>query len=207
MDHSNRTKESVVSETILGRHEIVEQLIGQTRQVLNSGELSRDQLDTIRALVEELAAETNLWLAADYPDPGENDYQSRYRIGAESDDGITLYLNVMRPGKVITPHDHTTWACIAAVEGVEMNTVYDRLDDGSVIGKARIAPIKTLELGPGKSIGLMPDDIHSVLIEGQTCIRHLHLYGRPLENLDARKSFDAETGTYRIMDIGVKSKG
>lgn len=196
-----------MSETILGRHESVEQLISQTRQVLNSGDLSREQLDTIRTMVEKLAAQAELWLADDYPDPGENDYQSRYRIGAESDDGITLYLNVMRPGKVITPHDHTTWACIAAVEGVEMNTLYDRIDDGSVAGKARIAPTRTLDLGPGSSIGLMPDDIHSVQIEGQTCIRHLHLYGRPLENLDARKAFDMQTDTYRIMDIGVKSKG
>ncbi|MFK7964338.1 MAG: hypothetical protein AB8C46_10295 [Burkholderiaceae bacterium] len=196
-----------MSQTNLSREAQVSQLIEQTRQVLTDGELAREQLNTIRALVEQLAARAGLWNAQDFPDPAENEFQSRYRLGAESDDGITLYLNVMRPGKVIKPHDHTTWACIAGVEGVEMNTRYDRTDDQSVPGKASITATETIALGPGKSIGLMPDDIHSVRIEGEHCIRHLHLYGRPLENLDARKSFDLERGTYQIMDIGVKSKG
>jgi len=204
MSHS--ILEVQVSETVLVRNERVEELIGQTRRILDQGALSRDQLDAIRAMVEKLAAQAQLWTADRYPNPAEDEYQSRYRIGAESDDGITLYLNVMRPGKVIKPHDHTTWACIAAVQGVELNTVYKRLDDASVVGRASIEPVRTIELGPGHSIGLMPDDIHSVRIEGEECIRHLHLYGRPLEKLDARKSFDIDHGTYQIMDIGVKSK-
>jgi len=192
---------------MLSRQARVEQLIEKTRQILNQAALDRSQLKKIEKLVEQLAAEKSLWTSDEYPDPAENELQNRYRIGTESDDGITLYLNVMRPGKAIKPHDHTTWACIAAVDGIEMNTLYERLDDGSVEGRAQIAPSETIALGPGRSISLMPDDIHSVLIEGKDCIRHLHLYGRPLESLDARKSFDIDNGTYRIMDIGARTKG
>ena len=37
-------------------------------------------------------------------------------------------------------------------------------------------------------------------------IRHLHLYGQPLEALIQQKQFDIASGTYKIMDIGVRSK-
>ncbi len=52
---------------------------------------------------------------------------------------------------------------------------------------------------------MMPDDIHNFEVRGDQVIRHLHFYGRPLEKLSERKAFDMEKGTYKIMDVGVKT--
>ena len=153
-----------------------------------------------------LSEKKALWSETDYPAPGEGERQNRFLIGQESPVGISLYLNVMRPGKKIPPHNHTTWACIAAVEGAEHNTLYDRHDDGSVESKAEVRPRETVALKPGTALAMMPDDIHSVEIRGEEVIRHLHLYGRPLETLTQRLIFDLEAGACRIMDIGVKTK-
>ncbi|WP_417264038.1 hypothetical protein [Celeribacter sp.] len=188
------------------RKQAVDSLISETRSRLDAAALDRTLLAGIRQSVEDLAAETAFWTDPAYAPPEGEERQARYLIGAESDTGITLYLNVMRAGKKIPPHDHTTWACVAAVEGSEHNTLYDRLDDESQEGHAELAVREVVEIRPGTSVGLMPDDIHSVEIRGDQVIRHLHFYGRPLETLTERKAFDLVSNTYKIMAVGVKTR-
>lgn len=182
-------------------------LIRDTRAILDEASLDRAVLDRIRARLVDLASRGELWSEAAFPAPAGDERQSRYLIGQEGPEGLSLYLNVMRGGKTIPPHNHTTWACIAAVEGVEHNTLYDRLDDGSVPGKAEIRPRQTVAVAPGGAIAMLPDDVHSVEIRGGQTIRHLHFYGRPLETLDRRLTFDMEKGTCKVMQMAVKTQG
>lgn len=188
------------------RNAAVQSLIAETRTLLNAGEVDRYTLSQIQLELQALASQSDLWDCDDFVEPNIDDRQNRYLIYSGGENDVSLYLNVMRPGKKIPPHDHTTWACVAAVVGSEFNTLYDRLDDGSVDGKAHIEEREIIDLAPGSSVSLMPDDIHSVEIRGENCIRHLHFYGCPLETLTERKVFDVEAGTYRVMDVGVKTK-
>ena len=188
------------------RDHLVQALIRDTREILDASALDRTVLDGIRARILEIAARKELWSEAAYPSPEPGEQQNRYLIGQEGPDGISLYLNVLRAGKKIPPHNHTTWACIAAVDGVEHNTLYDRLDDGSAPGKAEIRAREVVAVTPGSAIAMLPDDVHSVEIRGDQIIRHLHFYGRPLEMLNKRLTFDMENGTCKIMQMAVKTK-
>ena len=196
-----------MSEVNEKRLELANALVAEARSIWGEGEIDRSKLEAIRERLAALAAQNELWSAADFPDPPDGELQHRYRVACEDDDGITLYMNVLRPGKKSPPHNHTTWACVAAVEGVEHNILYQRTDDESVDGKATVAEAKTVALGPGDSIALMPEDIHHIEVRGEDVIRHLHFYGQPLETLSERKAFDMEKDTYSIMDIGVKTIG
>lgn len=187
------------------RTELAEKLVADTRALSDAQEITRDSLDTIRSQLQALAAKSELWSEADYPPPAEGELQNRYLIADEPGGGISLYLNVVRSGKKVPPHDHTTWACIAAVEGVEHNMFYTRTDDQATEGKATLKMDSVVAVGPGDSIAMMPDDIHNFEVRGDQTIRHLHFYGRPLESLSERKAFDLEKGTYKIMDVGVKT--
>ncbi len=187
------------------RMRLAEKLVTETRALSDAQELSRDSLDNIRSQLQALAAKRELWSEADFPPPAEGELQNRYLIADEPGGGISLYLNVVRSGKRVPPHDHTTWACIAAVEGVEHNMFYTRTDDGAIEGKATLKMDRVVAVGPGDAIAMMPDDIHNFEVRGDQTIRHLHFYGRPLESLSERKAFDMEKGTYRIMDVGVKT--
>lgn len=188
------------------RETLAQALLEKTRAILAEGALDRDKLKRIESAVAELSGRTELWGKADFPEPDETEKQNRFLIAQDEDEGLTLYLNVMRPGKKIPPHNHTTWACIGPVQGSEINTLYERMDDGSEPGKATLKPSEVIDLKPGGSVSLMPNDIHSVEIKGTDAIRHLHFYGQPLETLSERLTFDLENGTCRIMEIGVKTK-
>ena len=194
-----------MNELTTERETAVNTLIEKAIVIQREEAMSRSSVERIRTALIELASQSEFWNKADYPSPEGDERQNRFLIGQDAG-GVSLYLNVMRPGKRIPPHNHTTWACIAGVEGEEENTFFDRVDDGSVPGRAEIKTREVMIVGPGSGIAMLGEDLHSVAIkEGQT-IRHLHFYGRPLETLDQRLTFDMESGTCRIMELGVKTR-
>ncbi len=180
----------------------IAEAVGQMKSTIAREGESRESLARVLAVVQGLAAEPGLWPRDAFPDPPEGELQVRYLVHRDPDDTYALYLNVIRPGRKVVPHNHTTWACIAAVEGVEENRVYRRLDAGGCPGPARLEEVEMIPVQPGRGIALMPDDIHSVTIPAGQVIRHLHMYGRALEALHTRVAYDLEKGTCERLQIG-----
>lgn len=180
------------------RRQAVDAALADVRRLTAQGTPDRTALSAITARLEQLAAHKDLFSRADFPPPAETagvGASTRYRLNpGDGDGGLALYLNSINPGKTTAPHDHTTWAVIVAVEGQEVNRLYERTDDRSDPVRARIHLAQEFTVQPGASIAFLPDDIHSIAVVGNEPTLHFHLYGRPLETLTGRVAIDPDTG-------------
>ncbi len=157
--------------------------------------VTRESLAAIRAELLTLAAQEHLFPSATFPPPPNGEKgANRYLLQEDQGGRFALYLNALNPGNETKPHDHTTWAVVVAVDGQELNRVYERTDDGADPAKAQIRLREEIMVEPGRGICLMPEDIHSIHTTGPVPTRHLHMYGLALERLDDRKGYDPETG-------------
>src|SRR6185312_11958285 len=115
------------------RDQQVAALVADAKAILAKRSLSRQSLGEIAGRLEALAAQSHLWSEEQYRSPTEAERQRRYLVNEEPDRTFALYLSVMCRGRRVPPHNHTTWACIAAVDGCETNYIYDRLLDQRLI--------------------------------------------------------------------------
>jgi predicted metal-dependent enzyme (double-stranded beta helix superfamily) len=100
--------------------------------------------------------------------------------------------------KDVPPHDHTTWAVIVSVQGTEENRFYERVGDYSVPGKGQIVQTGGETVRPGVGVSLMPDDIHSIHPRNARPALILHMYGRALDHLPNRLTYNMAEGTYKV---------
>lgn len=169
--------------------------VGRVRAIEERMGVTRPALEAIRAELLALAAQEHLFPSSEFPPPPNGEKGSnRYLLREEEGGRFALYLNALNPGNETKPHDHTTWAVVVAVDGQELNKVYDRLDDGSDPARCTMRVREEIMVEPGRGICLMPEDIHSIHTTGAVPTRHLHMYGLALERLDGRRAFDDRTG-------------
>jgi len=175
---------------------VVNQLMNAVRDHLAVDGVTRETLAKVGEELQSLVANSaDLFSTASFPAPLPEDKGGvRYFIHTDPSTGISLYLNAIGPGKSSPPHNHMTWAAIAAIEGEELNRIYNRTDDGASSEQASLELAKEFNVRKGFGIQFLPDDIHSIHIEGNDGTRHFHLYGQPLESLDDRLGFNLETG-------------
>src|SRR5689334_2985703 len=93
---------------------------------LNYG-VTRQALDRIKAELLKLANQRHLFPLSDFPPPPAGEKSVRRYLLQEDEGGrFAIYVNAANPGNKTQPHDHTTWAAIAGIEGQELNRLYKR---------------------------------------------------------------------------------
>lgn len=139
----------------------------------------------LRAIADSLRlfVGSTVWPAAPYRQaaPGE---ELLYELALCKGNGPSLYLVSDGVGITSPPHCHETWVVIAGIRGRELNRRYT---PQSSAGRTAVRTGE-IEIGPGQTLILGVDDIHSTEVQGSSPTYHLHLYGRPLNELSSFKS-------------------
>ena len=175
----------------------VDRCTNDIRTIISTNGVTRSALSKVKTRLLELAAHQELFNTNIFPVKDGDGTSSLYLLSEDENHEYAFYVVSERHGNMSPPHDHTTWAVIAGVEGEELNKFYERLDDGQEKGLAEISESHTEVVSVGTGVALMPDDIHSIhcLVEQPTL--NFHLYGLSIEHLPNRKSFNMTSGTYK----------
>ena len=176
----------------------VQACIDNAKAILARDGVNRDSLAAVKAHLLLLAAHDDLFAAWNFQilEDHAGAHGTIYRLAEDDDHSFAMFAVAQRKGNMAPPHDHTTWAMIAGVEGVEVNRFYERLDDGSVSGRAQIRETREEAIEKGTGVALMPDDIHSIHCLCDEPTLALHFYGRSIAQLPEHKKFNTANGTY-----------
>jgi len=183
------------SSIVKRREEAVARTLACVREIEATKGINRRSLNEMREELYKLAAQKELFSQNDFPPPVDDTYNVRYLLSEDADKRFALYMNSIKPGKLTDPHNHTTWAIVAAVEGEEINRFYTRTDDGSQEGKASLKLTDEVVVRPGVGVAMMPDDIHSIAVGGERPTLHLHMYGKSLDTIKDRLGFNLASST------------
>ena len=175
------------------RADQVAETVAAIRAIEAAEGLNRESLDKMRDALVEMARHRDLFTLDDFPPPpeGEDLKSCLYRLSEDDDHSYALYANVARAGVNSPVHDHTVWAVIVGCYGQELNRRYD-VADGTPQERDQVM----VEEGTG--VAFMPDDVHSIHIDGPELVLNFHMYGKGLEQLHGRRFHKPETGEWIV---------
>ena len=172
----------------------IAQLVADLKQVCARSQDEREIVSRVRPLARLAALSKATWLE-----------DRMYHADAAQGFGVHLLheepghtLAVMAvswlPDRGAPPHDHGTWAVIAGVDGPEKNEFFERADDRSRPGHAKLRKLGEKVCGAGDVVAMPRGMIHGVWNETDAVTISLHIYGKHV-NYTGRSQFDLEKQT------------
>lgn len=171
------------------RGEAVKAAVEQIRSIQAADGVNRESLASFQSILMDLAAQSELFPLADFPlpDPAATKNNALYRLSEDENHQFALYAQLCKGGTNTPAHNHTTWAVIVGLQGQELNRLYAP-DDATGV---RETGQHVVEAGSG--IAFMPEDLHSIHIQGEEPVLNFHMYGLGLEQLDKRRYYKEST--------------
>ena len=166
----------------------VAETVARVREIEAREGVTREALGHIRDALIALARRTELFPPEDSPPPESGADGRLYRLSEDPDHRFALYLNTATRDKNTPPHDHTTWAVVVGLRGEEHNRIYECAGEDAV----RLA--REVTVRPGTGVCLMPDDIHSIHMDGDAVKMHLHMHGVAIPQQTRRRRFEPDGG-------------
>jgi predicted metal-dependent enzyme (double-stranded beta helix superfamily) len=181
-------------------------LIEETRRLTATIASPADRVEALKPAFSRLLAADG-WLPDAFASPdhtsGMGGGIGQYAL-YRADDGSLCLFSLVVPAGVSTPvHDHLAWGLVGVYRGAQEDTTYQRLDDGTDPGRARLRVASQLIVSRGDFYALLPPegDIHYVNTVSESPSVSIHL----LANDTAcvwRHRFDLDAGTVTAFRSG-----
>lgn len=181
-------------------------LVEETQRLMREAGSPGERVTALQPAFRRLLAADG-WLPPAYAEgdatSGMGGGIGQYALFRAEDGSLSLFSLVVPPGASTPVHDHLAWGLIGLYRGRQAETVYRRVDDGSVAGQAELEVARENIIEPGEFTSLLPPDgdIHAVTTVSPGPSVSIHL----LANDTAcvwRHQFDPEAGTVKPFRSG-----
>jgi predicted metal-dependent enzyme (double-stranded beta helix superfamily) len=171
------------------RTDAVNAAVEQIREIQATDGVNRESLARFQQILMDLAAQSELFPLSDFPppDPSASKNNAMYRLSEDEDHQFALYAQLCQGGNNTPAHNHTTWAVIVGLQGEELNRLYAP-DEANGVRETSQYMVKA-----GTGIAFMPEDLHSIHIDGDEPVLNFHMYGLGLEQLEKRRYYKQST--------------
>lgn len=168
------------TETTIGR------ILGRTKESLERFLANAASLDQIK---ESLARK-----AIPYGQPVDQDGYGSWRLYSDPNHLFCIRPAHQRSTTSRQPHDHGElgWAVYGILVGETVQQIYERLDDGSEPGRAKLRPLPLIRQRAGEVIIIPLGAPHAIIARTENW--SVVIRSREMENL-WRNWYDAEAGT------------
>ena len=180
----------------------VEQYVSDIRAIVAAETDSKAITDRVKPLAKHLAAAPG-WMKDEYRTVDEEQGFGVHLLHEEDNHDLAVFVLTWMPGRGTQPHNHLTWAVVAGIEGEEYEEEFERVDDGSKPGYAKLKKTGETTLRPGDVTACTPAAIHKVWNTGDQLSISLHTYGRHI-NFTGRSEFDLENHVERPFIVSVE---
>jgi predicted metal-dependent enzyme (double-stranded beta helix superfamily) len=173
-------------------------LVDETRRLTAEIADTARRVDALRPAFAKLLAADD-WLPKEYAEPdlksGMGGGIGQYALYRAEDGSLCLFSLVIPSGSQTPIHDHLAWGLIGVYRGVQDETVYRRIDDGSDESKAQLEIARQQTVTHGQFYTLLPplDDIHYVKTVSETPSVSIHLLANDTACV-TRHRFDVASG-------------
>ena len=134
--------------------------IGEVKEILAEDGSSEAGLERIAGRMRELAQHPEL--AGEEPS-GNIHTGSQSKPLYQDETGLILVRAMFGPEQMTPIHSHGSWGVIGVYQGRDQYQVWQRLDDGTGAGEAKVELVEERILEPGEAVVLPPppQDIHA----------------------------------------------
>ncbi|MDZ8189821.1 MAG: cysteine dioxygenase family protein [Nostoc sp. ChiSLP02] len=144
------------------------EFVAITKEISSS--TTDDRKQTLNALVPHFSAllKKQDWLPQEFAQPNLNSVLGegigQWLLYRSQDRSLSIFSLVISPNSITTIHDHLSWGLVGLYKGRQEQTLYRRVDNGELEGRAQLQSIGVYKVKVGDIYRLLPPDadIHSV---------------------------------------------
>lgn len=166
--------------------------ISDLKRITADTSVYSDLFDRVSPLAARLASARKAWFKPEFYHFDEEKGYTAHLLHEEADHTLAIFAVTWGPKGGTPPHDHGTWAVVAGVEGEEVNIKFNRVDDRSRPGYAKLEERCTFTARAGDVVCLKPRGIHVVRNDSDRVTISLHTYGRHFNHTE-RTAFNLQT--------------